>query len=226
MFFLQSTAFMVRSSIMRPKKSKLNTAKIVSAALELIEKRGLANLSMRTLSARLKVEAMSLYHYFPSRTDILNAVLDQVVLENDWLPADKPWQERLRFAAFEWRRLAVKYPNFYPYLAVHRMNTKVSLNYLNRILEIFKAAGLDREETARYFRTFGYYLMGAGLDEGSGYNRGPSAKKVLSAQEEALEFPLVAEVGEFFAPKQRLKTFELGVELFIASIEKLQQRSN
>src|SRR3954466_438091 len=96
-------------------KAALSREKIVETTLALIEKQGLEGFSMRSLAARLKIQPMSLYHHFPSRLDLLNCVLDHVLQELDIPKPGKDWEGELRQAAREWRKLALKYPRFYPF---------------------------------------------------------------------------------------------------------------
>jgi AcrR family transcriptional regulator len=55
-------------------RQPLNRDVIVAAALEIVEEQGLKSLTMRALGDRLGVEAMALYHYFPSKEALLEAV--------------------------------------------------------------------------------------------------------------------------------------------------------
>lgn len=55
-------------------REQLSKERITAAALELVEERGLKGLTMRALGERLGVEAMALYHYFPSKAALLEAV--------------------------------------------------------------------------------------------------------------------------------------------------------
>jgi AcrR family transcriptional regulator len=55
-------------------RQQLSREAIIAAALELVEERGLKRLTMRALGERLGVEAMSLYHYFSSKDELLEAI--------------------------------------------------------------------------------------------------------------------------------------------------------
>ena len=55
-------------------REQLSQERIIAAALELVDEHGLEGLSMRALGRRLGVEAMALYHYFPSKAALLEAV--------------------------------------------------------------------------------------------------------------------------------------------------------
>ncbi len=55
-------------------RQQLSRETIIAAALEIVEEQGLKKLTMRALGDRLGVEAMALYHYFPSKDALLEAV--------------------------------------------------------------------------------------------------------------------------------------------------------
>ena len=76
---------------------------------------------------------------------------------------------------FAYREMAHRHPRFFQFIALHRHNTRVGLAWLERMLSIFRDAGLDTETAARFFRVVGYYVIGGVLDETSGYAKGHSA---------------------------------------------------
>lgn len=55
-------------------RAQLSRERITQAALDLVEERGLKGLTMRALGESLGVEAMAIYHYFPSKEALLQAV--------------------------------------------------------------------------------------------------------------------------------------------------------
>lgn len=59
-------------------KPTLTLEQIVQAGVELADQEGLEAVSMRKLAQKLGVGAMSLYRYVPSKTELLNLMLDAV----------------------------------------------------------------------------------------------------------------------------------------------------
>ncbi len=59
-------------------KPTLTLEQIVQAGVELADQEGLDAVSMRKLAQKLGVGAMSLYRYVPSKTELLNLMLDAV----------------------------------------------------------------------------------------------------------------------------------------------------
>ena len=125
-------------------KESLSAERIETAALDLIEADGMAAFSTRKLAAALHCEAMSIYHYFPSKDHLLDALVDRVMRTEMTVLVPEPgkWREQIEFAAGEWRALALRRPHFFGYLAMHRLNTPMALLWLNGMLALFRARGL------------------------------------------------------------------------------------
>ena len=79
---------MARQPAKRAKKPRrpLDKEAIELAALALIDKDGLGELSMRRLGKKLGVEAMSLYHHYPSKAHLLDALLDRLIATSEGAP--------------------------------------------------------------------------------------------------------------------------------------------
>lgn len=205
-------------SARKPAREALSRERIEEAALDLIERDGLDGFSTRKLAAVLGCEAMSIYHYFPSKAHLTDALVDRFVAEVGLPPAELSPVERMRRLAFDYRAAGLRHPNFYKLIALHRLNTAAGIRWIDGVLGIFRSAGLDTETTARLFRVVGYYLGGAVLDETSGYAKGPSAVEPLSPEEIRRSFPEVEAVNPFFRPDQHAETFRVGLEILLDGV--------
>ena len=208
---------MARSGKKQPREP-LSRERIEEAALEVIERDGFDTFSTRKLATELGCEAMSIYHYFPSKAHLTDALLDRVVRGTDLPPAGLPWLERLRRVAVGYRAAALRNPQFFKFAVLHRMNTATGLAYLESVLAIFRDAGFDEERTARLFRALGYYIAGAALDEAAGYARGPSAAEPVPAATAGRDYPLVTAVNPYFGAGKREATFDIGLEIMLDGI--------
>ncbi len=202
------------------KRQPLNPERIAAVALALADKNGLDGLSFRNLAKALGCEAMSLYHYYPSKAHLLDAMVVICLDELVFAPASQHWTERMRHVAWIYRAMALRHPGFFPFMAVYRMNSMRGLAVLNEVLKVFEATGSDVEMRATHFRTFGYYLAGACLDETIGYAKGPSAAEPVSGDIAAREFPSIMTVGKFFGAAHHARIFGAGLETLIGQIER------
>ncbi len=203
----------------RPRGPALSVERITQEAMALINAEGLAAFSFRTLAERLGCQAKSIYHYFPSKAHLFEALVEQCIAEAADYPETGSWQDRMRAATTTYREMALKNPGFFLYFGTFRLNNRAVLTFLDRILRIFEAANLPVEARARHFRIMGYYLVGALIDETICYSRGPSAPEPLPIEVARRDFPAIMAVGPFFGTDQHKRTFDKGIEVQICSIE-------
>lgn len=189
--------------------------------MALVDREGLEALSTRRLGDELGCEAMSIYHHFPSKAHLMDVLVDQMLADArvELLP-EWGWLERLRRTAHGFRAMALEHPKFFPYFAVHRLNTPAGVAYIDGVIGILRAAGFSDRDAATHFRTIGYYLTGAALDETSGYAKGPSAAEPVSNATIEADFSNLAAAAPFFRPGHFQATFEAGLEMLLAGIER------
>jgi AcrR family transcriptional regulator len=161
---------------------------------------------------------MSIYHHYPSKHHLLDAMVDHAIASVALPPQDLPPAERLRQAMYAYRAMARRLPALFPLVAVHRLNTPTGVRFIESILALVQAVVPDPELAARHFRTLGYFLVGAALDETSGYARGPSAAEPVDNGFIARECPRLAQSAPYFQAKHWDATFELGVQAMLAAM--------
>jgi AcrR family transcriptional regulator len=203
-------------------RSPLSAERIVAAALALIEEHGLPAFTFRRLGEALGCEAMSIYHYFPSKRHLIDALVAHVLAGIGEPPAGLDAIGRLRFLAWEYRAMAHRHPRFFPHAALHRLNMPAGVAVIERILRHFHAALPDDRLAAQSFRIFGYYVIGAALDETAGYAAGPSSASPVTDDYIARECTHLAAAAPYFKPAYFESTFELGLEMMLEGIAGLR----
>ncbi len=193
----------------------LSRARVLNAALALIERGGLAKFSLRGLGAELRCEAMSIYHYFPSKTHLLDALVDHAMASVATRPPGADPIERLRAMILSYRAMAHRYPKLFQLVALHRLNTPTGVRAIDDALDLVYAVVPDNQLAAQYFRVLGYYLVGAALDETAGYAQGPSAAEPVSDEFIIAECPRLNAAAPYFKPAWWDNTFDLGVACLI-----------
>lgn len=200
-------------------RAPLSRGLIVQTALSMVADEGLAALSTRRLGQRLRCEAMSIYHHFASKQHLLDAMVEHALSTFDWPAGDaEPWQ-RVRETFRAYRGMAHRFPAFFPYLAVHRLNTPLGVRFIDGVLATIRAAVPDDALAARYFRAAGYYLVGAGLDETAGYAKGPSAAEPVDGTFIRAHCPRLAQAAQYFQREHWDATFDLGLEALITAMQ-------
>ena len=196
----------------------LTRERIVAEALALVNEAGLAGLTTRKLGARLGVEAMSIYHHFPSKQHLLDALVDHAIATVPVEAAAGNPETRLRRLVDDYRAMAWRFPKLYPLIALHRLNTPMGVRFIESVLTLIHALSPDPRFVAQSFRALGYYLTGAALDETAGYASGPSAVDAVSDDYIAQECPRLSAAAAYFKPEWWDSTFELGLETLLAGI--------
>lgn len=198
----------------------LSPGRIVEAALAEITDVGLAGLSTRKLGQRLGCEAMSIYHHFPSKQHLLDALVDHALQSIAGPSPDAAPVEQLRQALHGWRAMAQRWPALFPLVAVHRLNTPTGVAFIEAMLGLVRQVVPDDELAARHFRVMGYYLMGSCLDETSGYAKGPSAAEPVSDGHIAEHCPRLSSAAPYFQKAHWDRTFDLGLESLVEAAVK------
>jgi AcrR family transcriptional regulator len=129
----------------RGRARAMSHADIVDATLDIILKEGYSNLSMRSIAARLKTGAATLYNYFPSQRDVEEAVVEKMLLGIK--PPDSASAAQLRQQlvdmALTYRNLILQFPQFYE-IASHTPGW-TALRLLNATLRVVVGAGVPVE---------------------------------------------------------------------------------
>lgn len=209
-----------KSSVKRAKGS-LNKRLIAETALDLIDRVGLEELSMRQLGAALGVEAMALYHHFPNKGELLDGVQELLFeeIERSASPNLPPMQ-RLR-AMFEGsRQVAIGHPQAYLLVPTRRFRTRPMLEFYERLLQTFHDAGLDAEASARYFRVLAGFATGAALAEiGSRAQQPDATPVILEDFSDTRNFPRVSAVVPHLRVAKLGRIFDFGLDLIFKAMQ-------
>ena len=152
---MPSTAFSARPT-------GLTRDAIVVAALGLIEERGLEDFSTRKLGERLGLKAMSLYHYFPSREALLDAVVDHMVAEVPLPDVSRiAWKQGLLRLAHGYRAMGHRHLPAVALLALRCPTSPTMQRFLGTLEGLLLKAGLKPRSAAQWLLIQRDYVMGS-----------------------------------------------------------------
>jgi AcrR family transcriptional regulator len=159
---------------------------IVDAALALVEERGLEQLSMRKLGARLGVEAMALYHHVSSKDALLDRLVERVIIRANFLEADQAlgWRQRLEGFARRYRAILIERPNLVPLIATRPVRSPEALRHLASGGAALMRAGFTVEQCFHIGNAVAMLVIGAALAEigpTSGANPATSDESAFAA---------------------------------------------
>jgi len=180
----------------RGRQSPLSRAGIVRVAIETADAEGLDAVSMRRLARELQAGAMSLYHYFENREELLELMIDTVAAEMVVPDLPEEWRPALEAVARHshamFRRHTWVLPIFQdvpavtPNLLRHIEQTARAIAPLGETVDPLLLAGLTN---AVDDYTIGFTLRQLGGEERRGREW---STPELGALLESGEFPLVS----------------------------------
>lgn len=187
--------------------------------MALVDEDGLDGLSFRALAKRLGCQAMSLYHYYPSKQHLIDALVNICLAEIE-VPAPGPSpRARIRQFCLNYRATVLRHPGFAPIFTTHRLNHREGLDKLNSCVAMFESDRIDTGTKATLFRVLSYFITGAAIDEALGYAKGPSAADPVPDDEALRDFPEIVGIGVHFSRENHLAFYEAGLEVMLDWIE-------
>ncbi len=201
-------------------KRALTPEHVTAAALELIDRDGLEALSMRRLGEALGVEAMSLYHHIPSKTALLDAVVERALGELEFAPpVDTPWQQQFRQAARGFRALLLRHPHLIPLIARQQLASPGALRAAGGAMALLRAAGFDPETALQVFCFVDSYVLGFAFWEVGSRPRRTGEEPILAAPPGA--DPYLALLVPRLESMDCDASFEFGLDLTERSLDAL-----
>ena len=138
----------------------LSREAIAGAGLELVDEEGLEALTMQRLAEHLGVGTMTLYGYFRSKSELLDAITDAAVGDRRPAAHTGGWREQLRALVMAAHENLVRHPA----LVALRLRGPVlrpeALRFGEAILGILHDAGFEPPDAARSFRLVFTYVLG------------------------------------------------------------------
>ncbi|MCG8925438.1 TetR/AcrR family transcriptional regulator C-terminal domain-containing protein [Lentzea sp. CC55] len=206
---------------MSPPREPLTRARIVDAAVRLIEREGVEAVSMRRLAAELGAGTMSLYNHVPNKAVLVDLAAERIMADARPYQVDSDdWRDHIRAHARAVRELARRHPRAFVMLATRRLSSEAGFRTIEAALANFDRAGFRGGVAVGMMRAMVSYLLGtlmrevATSPELGGIALSPYEDVDMSA------FPLSAGVMDELGTYDHDQEFEFGLELLIAALER------
>lgn len=206
-----------------PAPRKFTEAQLREAALAIVDREGLAALTMRRLAEALGTGAMTLYNYIDGR-DGLEALLVGAVMAEMIPPAPSgDWADDVRATATEMWRAARRHPNVIPLILTRRADDLATLQAVEGLLEALARSGRSGFALLAAFRVVSGFVTGFAQSEVSGLlarTPGGTAKDLRARIGALTEGRLkrLAEIAVVGVPGNPQREFEAGLEIVIAGL--------
>jgi AcrR family transcriptional regulator/SAM-dependent methyltransferase len=197
----------------------LNRDRVVDTALAIVDRDGLDGLTMRRLAGELGVEAMSLYHWFPNKAAILDALVEAAIRETatrvDATP-EAGWRANLRALAMGYRLVLLAHPNTVPCMGGRPGKSVETMRFIERMLEVLRTDGFSPIHAVQAMQSVLAYINGAVSAE-IGRAEPDGEPEDFHARFPPDEFPRVHEVAVLFSgpPPTNDALFTFGLDALL-----------
>ncbi len=155
----------------RGRRARLDSDRVLRAALELVDRDGLEALTIRRLASDLSVDAMAIYRHAANKDALLDGLIDITMADLHIDPDAEDWRAQLHSLADQIRAASRAHPNVFPLMLTRPLKTSLStrprsvLLITEQILALLRGAGLDATSAISCYRRFISWTLGRLLEE-------------------------------------------------------------
>lgn len=191
---------------------------IAAAALALVDRDGIAALSMRTVAQQLGTGTMSLYRYVSGREDIEKLVVERVLgAVKTVVPGTAPWRERITLLSDRIRDAVGMHSGVVSLVMTHRHASQAVKRCTEAFLRALTDAGFSGKPRVIALRTLVAFLNGTLVSQHHGPL--PGAGTRILARMKDPEFPLMAETARDAQRVTSWEEFRKGLTAVLDGIE-------
>ena len=207
---------------MRP---RFTIDEIQTAALQIVDRDGLAGLSMRTLAAALGTGAMTLYNYVRDRDQLEELVAEAVIAGVQLPETDGDWLGDVRAIATAMWQSVRAHPNAIPLVLTRRTVSPTSYSAAERLVAALSRGGLEDAALLGAFRAVLSLVMGSAQVELAGPLAGPGRdeqQRQVAAQIGALasdQHHRLAALAEVSQRSSVVADFERALDFLLTGIQ-------
>lgn len=196
----------------------LTDDQIAAAALEIVDRDGIAALSMRTVAQQLGTGTMSLYRYVAGREDIEKLVVERVLgTVNTGVPGTAKWRERISVLSERIRDAVGSHSGVVSLVMSHRHSSLAVKRCTEVFLRALTDAGFSGKPRVIALRTLIAFLNGTLVSQHHGPL--PGAGTQVLARMKDPEFPLMAETARDAQRVTPGEEFRKGLAIVLDGIE-------
>ena len=167
----------------------LSRNRILIEALALLDESGVEQLSMRRLGQRLGVDPMAIYHHIPSKTALLDSLVEEIWLgvQLPEVRAGESWQEVLCDVFRAFRERLYQHPRAVVLVGTRPSVTPAMLRLVDQILGRLDQTEITGKDAMELIDCLSGYTVGKVLAEIGGAEQSTSANvaSVLAAVDAA-----------------------------------------
>jgi TetR/AcrR family tetracycline transcriptional repressor len=195
----------------------LDQAQIVDAALELLDRKGLAGVTTRKVAERLGIKSPSLYWHIRDREQLLDLLSDRIVADAHWPPASAGWREQVNGLMQEYLRCLLAHRDAARVAAGRPPTGPNRLRGAETLLSTLLAAGLSEGESIDAGLVLTTYVVGFALEQQAAADSSPTTSELDDAFKKT--YPTLARLADQVATGTTADRFGEGLKLVLDGIE-------
>jgi TetR/AcrR family tetracycline transcriptional repressor len=145
-------------------RAGLTQDQVLTAALELLRREGLDQVSMRRVAAELGVAPNALYSHLPDKSALLDGLLD-AVLADVAIPAAGDWRARVGGVLAESRRVLLAHPDLVRHFLARQTSGPNAARLGEAVLEALHDGGVRGARAARALQVLLVHTIGGAAFE-------------------------------------------------------------
>ena len=195
-----------RRSLAKHQRGHLSRTIIARAGLNVARQEGVENLTMKRLAEELSVTPMAIYRHFEDKSDLIDAVLDEFVQQNDICNHEIPiedWANWLHKTFSNMYEGLQSMPSVYPYLSSASRFGPGATKVVETTLSVLQSAGFSLQRATAAVNALNGFVIGCAIMDNAFYENIQNDESLLEQ---------VAELG--IEPG-----LETGLKLIISALE-------
>lgn len=204
----------------------LTRDRVLDGAMQLADDIGIEAFTIRRLAAALDVKPMTIYHHVPSKSEIIDGMVDIVFSQIGLPDEDVDWQTAVRARCHSAREVLRRHPWAPPLMESRRDPGSATLRHHDAMLGCFRRAGFSLELTAHAYAVIDSYVYGFAFEEanlpgGAGDELTEIAAELIT--EGLAGYPYLAEFtsGHVLQPGYAFgDSFAFGLDLILEGLDR------
>lgn len=210
------------SRMPRPQRPALSRAFIVDRALELIDRMGVEPFSMRKLAVEIGADPMAVYHYFPNKAALFDALVEAIYGEigAGGIGSKGAPRDAILAVAHAMRAAFLRHARALPLLATRPAATAGMAPLVERFLILIDAAGVPAARGLDMVTTITVFTIGHALAQAAEPVGGASEGGLSALLAEPETYPHLARAAEALAGYDPDRQYRQGIVALVDGLLK------
>ncbi|MFG2994460.1 TetR/AcrR family transcriptional regulator [Streptomyces sp. NPDC048257] len=211
----------------RGRPPRLDRARTVDTALELLDEIGLDALTMRRLADAMDVRAGALYRYFATKDDLLAAMAERMLAGLAAPGTGEDWSEQLAGLVRAMRTALLAHRDGARVYAGTHATGPHTLGFAEAVVGVLRTAGFGEADAARTLLAVVHFTIGHTLEEQAALpspeGSGAADPQRLRLAAEPERYPQLAAVLPTLTGADHTAHFEFGLSLLLQGLRTLDR---